>query len=287
VRLHLHRAFPTLKLEIRVIKTSGDKFTSASLARSGIKGIFTRELEQALLRRTIDLAVHSLKDMPTECPSGLILAVMLEREDPCDVLVAVDPGDLVQPRALHTSSPRRAFQASLLWPGCRVKEIRGNIETRLQKLADAGPGNSLLLAAAGLKRLDYLQKSSKEGMLHFEPSLRFLKLNWDQMIPASGQGVVAVQIREGDGETDAYLRCLNHAPTHSAAVAERSFLRGVGGGCAAPIAAHAQVKGEILELRAVVAYGAGKVWRGECAGKRTEDLLLGSSLSEQYLRERR
>jgi hydroxymethylbilane synthase len=285
VRALIHRAFPSLIIEIKIIKTSGDKQTRAPLAKSGIKGLFTKELEEALFRKKIDVGIHSLKDLPSELPAGLTLGAVTEREDPFDILIGHPQTSLQSPEAVYTSSPRRSIQAKLLWPSCATCDIRGNVETRLRKLADGKAGEAVLLAAAGLRRLNFLRGDAKDGTLEFEPRLPFRKLSVSEMIPAPGQGAIGIEARSEDGEILERLKSVNHAPTRDAVLAERAFLNTIGGGCAAPLAAYASISWEGLKLVAIVAEN-GKVWRGEKIGTRMQAQALGQSLAKEYLMNR-
>ncbi|MBI4028047.1 MAG: hydroxymethylbilane synthase [Verrucomicrobia bacterium] len=283
VRALLRRAFPRLEIEIRIIKTSGDAMPSAALARSGVKGLFTKELEQALLHRKIDAAVHSLKDLPTRLPGGLAVGAVIQREESADILIGHPATRLDAPLRVNTSSPRRALQSSLLWPGCETREIRGNVETRLRKLCNGKPGDALLLAVAGLKRLDFLRGDAREGTLRFDPALGYRRLTLDEMIPAPGQGAIGMETRADDGETIERLKSVNHPSTRDAVTAERAFLERIGGGCAAPLAAHATVGLDGLRLNAVVRREDGSVWRGVKTGPRREAESLGQMLAEECL----
>ncbi|MCC7518879.1 MAG: hydroxymethylbilane synthase [Verrucomicrobiae bacterium] len=283
VRAMLHRAFPALALEIRIIKTTGDKLKTASLAASGTKGLFTRELEQALLRERVDLAVHSLKDLPTDLPAGLDLGAVPAREDARDALVAAAPAVLDSPGRVFTSSPRRALQAKLLWPECGVREIRGNLETRLAKIAKAREGDALLVAAAGLRRLGFLEGSAVRGTLRHEPVLHFRLLGTREMIPAPGQAAIGIEIRADDGRTRERLRAVHDVPTWFRVRAERAFLRAMGGGCAAPMAAHGVVQAEQLELFAFSGGEGTQIWRGSREGRLRDAEVLGAALAAEAL----
>ncbi len=281
IRAVIHRAFPSLEVEVRTIKTSGDKKRSVSLTQSGTKGLFTKELEQALLLKKIDAAVHSLKDVLTELPPGLMIAAVAEREDASDILIFHPSVQDNSPKVIYTSSPRRKLQAGVLWPNCKVRDIRGNIETRLCKLSEGKTGDSLLLAAAGLKRLDYLQGDHKEGVLRFDPPLPFRKLSIEEMIPAPGQAAIGIEIRSNDIENGERFKLLNHAPTWAAVMAERAFLRGMGGGCATPMGAHGSIGFDGLRLRAIVGRDDRRIWRGEKTGERRNAEALGQTLADE------
>jgi len=279
VRAAIRQAHPRLLVEERIIKTSGDKQSHASLSRSGVKGLFIKEMEEALLRGRIDAAVHSLKDMPVSLPAGLCLGAVGKRSDACDVLVGHSGTNVHDPKTVHTSSPRRVLQARLLWPACEVCEIRGNVETRLRKIAEGTPGEAVLLAAAGLERLDFLHGDGEAGALRFDPPLPYRRLSLREMIPAPGQAAIAVEIRSDDPETAERIKALDHAPTRSAVTAERAFLKELGGGCATPIAIHGRVTHEGLTITAIVGLPGRKIWRGEKTGARREAEPLGRALA--------
>lgn len=243
VAARLRAAHPELTVETRIIKTTGDRRLDVSLSAPGPleKGLFTKELEEALLAREIDAAVHSLKDLPTTQPGGLTLGAILERADPSDVLVSKFPGGLAGlPGAacVATSSPRRKAQLLALRPGLRVVEIRGNVPTRLRKLAGDPSLDGLLLAKAGLDRLGH---DIIPAGLH----LAVLK----DMLPAPGQGAIAVECREGDAPTHAALAALHHADTARCVTEERRLLQQLGGGCSLPFAALAVIENGELRVR--------------------------------------
>ena len=211
------------KVSLFPMVTTGDRQSDWSLEKAGGKGLFTKELELALLDGRADLAVHSAKDMPTEMPAGLGLVAFLPREDPADVLVLKEGVD--QPRTIATGSPRRRAQAANLFAEAKWIELRGNVETRLQKIAQGTEAEATLLAAAGLKRLN---------IKHF-PGLTFRKLNLDEMVPAPGQGAIAIQARTEQEEL--FLK-INDLETANAVSIERVVLRAFGGGCQVALGAH-------------------------------------------------
>jgi hydroxymethylbilane synthase len=255
--------------EIRIIRTTGDRITDVPLARAGGKGLFTKEIEEALLAGEIDLAVHSLKDLPTELPAGLAIAAVPEREDPRDAVVGRRLSELSPGAAAGTSSLRRSAQLKRLRPDLVIESVRGNVDTRLRKL-DEGQFEAILLASAGLRRLGC------EGRIAelLEP---------EQMCPAAGQGALAIETRE-EGEARALCVRLEHAETRSAVNAERSVLRALGGGCQVPIGAHARVGGGRLRLLALVisADGAESVGDSE-EGEAADAEQVGRSLGERLL----
>jgi hydroxymethylbilane synthase len=219
----LRTARPDVNIERKIIKTSGDRFTEISLAGGAGKGLFTKEIEEHLLAGDIQLAVHSLKDLPTELPAGLTLAAMPKREDPRDVLIGAESIEAL-PRGARvgTSSLRRRAQLLARRPDLKIEEIRGNIGTRLEKAKNY---DAIILAAAGLNRL---------GL-----KVECHPLEFEVMIPAVGQGIIACECREDDLETQEILAAINDGNTLACAEAERVFLRAMGGGCQLPFAAHA------------------------------------------------
>ncbi|MCX7671090.1 MAG: hydroxymethylbilane synthase, partial [Anaerolineae bacterium] len=225
--------------EIQIIHTHGDRVQNAPLPLIGGKGVFTAELEAALRDGAIDLAVHSLKDLPTELPAGLAIGAVLERASAADVLIsrAGHTLDTLPPGAtVGTSSRRRAAQLRSLRPDLRLMDLRGNVDTRLRKALDPdGPYDAIVLAHAGLERLG------------FDAAITQV-LPTDLLMPAPGQGALAVQCRAETAMLD-LLAPLDHPATRQAVTAERSFLIGLGGGCAVPVAAYATVEGERLHLR--------------------------------------
>jgi hydroxymethylbilane synthase len=221
-------------VERKIIKTSGDRFMDASLSATGGKGLFTKEIEDLLLAGDINLAVHSLKDLPTQLPEGLTIAAVPEREDAHDVLISAkyqSVGELPKGARIGTSSVRRKAQLLARRPDLQIAEIRGNVGTRLQKASEY---DGIILAAAGIKRLGLTAPAHP--------------LDFDLMIPAVGQGIIACETREADLETQEVLAAINHADTLACAEAERVFLRALGGGCQLPYAGHATVTGRQLRL---------------------------------------
>ena len=217
-------------------KTTGDKITDVPLAKVGSKGLFTKEIEEALLDGRADIAVHSLKDLPTELPAGLVLAAVPEREDARDALVGSCAGGLPPGARVGTSSLRRAAQLRKLRPDLTLESVRGNLDTRLRKL-DEGQYDAILLAAAGLKRLGWGDRIAE-------------LLPVEIMCPAVGQGALAIETRSSGAGFEA-CRGLDHAATHAAVAAERGLLQALGGGCQVPIGAYATVEGERLRMVAV------------------------------------
>lgn len=222
---------------IEIIKTTGDHLQTASLVQAGGKGLFTKEIEDALLAGAIDLAVHSLKDLPTETPAGLATAAIPEREDPRDVLAGRRLDELGPGALVGTSSGRRAAQLRVLRPDLAIEPIRGNVDTRLRKLKE-GQFEAILLAAAGLRRLELEHEIAQI-------------LSPAQMCPAAGQGALAIQTRDQD-EAHEICRSLNHEHSSRAVACERAALSALGGGCQLPVGAYAEIHGDLLRLTAVV-----------------------------------
>ena len=273
VQAQLQVVSPALQIEIKIIKTSGDA-NSQPLSVIGGKGVFTKELEDSLLSHEIDCAVHSLKDLPTIVPDGLLIAAVCEREDARDALVARSGERIDGLRGLPagsivgTSSPRRLAQLKHLRPDVVVKELRGNVDTRLRKL-DEGQYDALILASAGLRRLGLADRITAP-------------LSIDDMLPAVGQGALAIETCSDDRETIELVRALNHAETETATTAERSFLRELGGGCQLPIAAYAVVDGDAITLEGLVADPTGAtVLRDQL--KATEAEQVGRELAERLM----
>jgi hydroxymethylbilane synthase len=271
----LRRHHPDASFEVRPVRTAGDKQARASLSEIGGRGVFVAELERALLSRDIDIAVHSLKDLPSEETGGLLLAAVCRREDARDVLISREGqhlADLPAGATVGTGSPRRAAQVRAARPDLRLVDIRGNVDTRIRK-AQAGEVDAVILAAAGLARLGWLDRASQV----IPPEV---------MLPAVGQGALALQVRADDAGAIDLAGAIDDAPTRGATAAERAFLRRLGGGCHAAIAAFAETDGEKLRLRGLVAAaGEGDLLRGEVRGAATEAEALGAALAESLLEQ--
>ncbi|HUI43249.1 MAG TPA: hydroxymethylbilane synthase [Terriglobia bacterium] len=261
--------------EVRVIRTSGDRLPQAALAASGVKGLFIKEIEEALAAGSIQLAVHSLKDMPTDLPPGLKLAAVPEREDARDVLVSnggLGFAGLASGQRVGSSSVRRQSQLLHLRPGLKMLPVRGNIDTRLRKL-DEGEFDALVLAAAGLARLGFGSRIREYFSI-------------EQLCPAAGQGALGIETREASGPVAEAAASLDHPPAHAAVRAERALLRALGGGCAVPIAAYAASAGESLALRGVVASPSGeRLLRANASGPATEPEKLGLRVADDLRRQ--
>ncbi|MBK9312695.1 MAG: hydroxymethylbilane synthase [Acidobacteria bacterium] len=282
IKSRLEEAHPGLEVTIEIIRTTGDKLTEASLVKIGGKGVFTKEIEEALLDRRIDLAVHSLKDLPTTLPGGLGIAAITQREDVRDALIVSGTHgkevrsirDLPAGARVGTSSLRRAAQLRHQRPDLQILELRGNVETRLRKL-DEGQYDAIILASAGLIRLGYADRITAG-------------IETDEMLPAVGQGALGIESRLDDDKTNRLLDMLNHWPTRHAVEAERAVLRRLGGGCAVPIAAHARPDedhpSEII-LEALVSDVDGRhVIRHQISGDATKGDELGDQLAQTLIK---
>ena len=277
VQAQLQLLFPEVDIRIEIIKTTGDVKTEP-LSMIGGKGVFTKELEDALFEERIDLAVHSLKDLPTAVPEGLAIPAICKRDDPRDALVLPlqknNSGgtleSLAKSATVGTSSPRRLAQLKSLRPDLVFKDLRGNVDTRLRKL-DEGEYDALVLACAGLRRLQLDSRISAA-------------LTIEQMLPAVGQGALAIETRAEDAGTMEIVARLDHKFTRIACTAERALLRQLGGGCLLPIAAHAVVRDKRIRLDGLVADSDGKqIIRERVSGGIEEAEELGSMLGEQLL----
>jgi len=306
------QAFPRLQFELKILKTTGDKLQKASMAKPNPalpKGLFTKELEVALLKGQADLAVHSLKDLPTDLPAGLMLAATPKREDVRDVLiyraapapVASAKGKTGKPTSMSlrgfaphlplqefpqsatiaTSSTRRREQLRAIRPDLTIVEIRGNLPTRLKKIVENGALDATVLALAGMTRLNY--QILPDGRLAGDAvpgGLLATVLTVEEMLPCVGQGAIGLEIRHDDPRIAEICDRLNHEATFQCVTAERAFLRGMGGGCQSPVAAHGQVHGRKLSLRAVSYHGA-KPKFGMAEGPLLAATDLGRELAEQ------
>ena len=261
------RTVPDAELELVTMKTTGDRILNKTLDQIGGKGLFVKELDQALRDDRVDVTVHSLKDMPMEVPEDLPLAAFSRREDPRDALVLPEGVSELDPsRPIGCSSRRRQLQLAALFPGVEVKPVRGNVQTRLAKL-EAGEYSALVLAAAGLKRLGL------EGRIH-----RYFSA--EEMIPAAGQGILAVQTRRGMDLS--FLAAVADEEATVCALAERAFVRELAGGCSSPVAAHAVVEQGTVTLTGLyVSPDETVIRRGRIAGPKEEAERMGQTLARQ------
>lgn len=270
----LKKNYPGHSFEVRRIKTEGDKILDVSLAKIGGKGLFVKEIEHALLSGEIDFAVHSMKDVPTIIPAGLVIAAITKREDPRDCYIAKDgatslaaaPGGAV----IGTSSLRRSAQLLHFRPDLRIIPLRGNLNTRLRKLREQEM-DGIVLARAGVLRLGWEDKITEV-------------LDFSVCLPAVGQGALGIEAREGDAGILEILSCLNDPATAAAVTGERAFLRRLEGGCQVPIGAYGRMEDDTLVLSGVVAGTDGSVLlKGEQSGTAAEAEKLGLKLAEKML----
>lgn len=278
VKTRLEALDPEVRVRVEIIKTMGDVRTDVPLSTIGGQGAFTKELEVALLDRRVDVAVHSLKDLPTVTPEGLSITATPEREDPRDALVLRADAEmkansvkaLAEGAVVGTSSLRRIAQLKHLRPDVRIKDLRGNVDTRLRKL-DEGEYDALILASAGLRRLGLGARISAA-------------IAQDEMLSAVGQGALGVETRTDDAETNALVSRLDDPRTRAAVLAERALLRSLGGGCQVPIAAHAKVEDDKLKLDGLVATLDGtRVLRESLDGDAAHAARVGEELAARLL----
>ena len=264
---------PDVSVELIIIVTKGDKILDVPLAKVGGKGLFVKEIEEALLRKDVDLAVHSMKDVPAELPEELHLGIIPVRENPCDAFISskyTSLADLPQGATVGTSSLRRRAQLAALRPDLEIVDLRGNLDTRLRKL-DEGQFQAIILAAAGLNRLGMSSRAT--GYFTSE-----------EMLPAVGQGSLGIELRKDDTELLVGLQFLNDTKTATAVAAERAFLYRLEGGCQVPIGAFAEVSEDQLKLTGMVASIDGKVMLKESmTGPVAEAYDLGTGLANKLL----
>ena len=279
VKAELERMNPGLEVELNKIKTTGDKILDVPLAKVGGKGLFVKEIEEALLRGEADLAVHSMKDVPTEFPGGLHLAVICEREDPRDAFIAPVQGAAFKTQSfrqlptgatLGTSSLRRSSQLLSIRPDLRIVQLRGNLETRFRKL-DEGQFDAMILAAAGVKRLGWAQRITEI----IDPSVS---------LPAIGQGAIGIECRTSDEFINSLIAPLNHKETSICVRAERALLKRLQGGCQVPIAAHAVIRAGRLVMDGLVGSVTGdRIIKEHLEGNIEEAETIGITLGEKLL----
>lgn len=277
VKQELQKLFPDLEVEIVVIKTQGDKILDSPLSRIGGKGVFTREIDEALLDRSIDLSVHSLKDLPTLIPDGLTIAAVTEREDVHDVFISHPKKNhrnldaLPIGAKLATGSLRRRCQLHHYRPDLEVVQIRGNVPTRFQKL-DTSDWDGMILAKAGLTRLNLEDRITEV-------------LPLDLFLPAVGQGALAIEVRSDHGDVLEVVRTLNHEATAIATSAERALLKHLEGGCQTPIGAYARIENGMLKIDALIGSVDGKhVVRSSIHGEPSQAIQLATTLAETLLK---
>ncbi len=265
---------PRLEFELKTLITTGDKILNKALNKIGDKGLFTKEIEEALLGGEIDLAVHSMKDLPVQLPKGLEIGVVPKREDPRDVLVSLSGlslESLPEGARIGTSSLRRSAQLLNIRPDLDMLPLRGNLDTRIKKL-ELGSYDAIVLAYAGIKRL---------GL-----DLKITPLSIEKILPQAGQGALAIEIRSGDLATGGLIRAIDDYDSHLCVDAERAVLLGLGGGCSTPIGVYAQVDKQQIFLKAGVFSLDGKVAiRDEVEGRREDAQRLAQGLAERMLKK--
>lgn len=273
IQKEIQGLWPDVKVELTIIKTTGDKIQDVPLAKVGGKGLFVKEIEEALLAGEVDLAVHSMKDVPAALPEGLIIGVVPRREDPRDVLVtnkARGLADLPPSAMVGSSSLRRAAQMRSARPDIRVETLRGNLDTRLRKLHE-GLYDAIVLAAAGLHRMGWHDRITAY-------------LEVEEFLPAIGQGALGIEFREDAEDVRRLLAPLHHEETAVAVTAERSLLQRLEGGCQVPIGGHARVDGDRVELSGLVASVDGsRVFRARRSAPWKEAAPLGVRVAEELL----
>lgn len=269
----LKSAHPKLTFTVKKIKTKGDKLLDVALAKIGDKGLFTKELEIAMLQGEIDLAVHSMKDLPSVLPSGLTIAAILERGEPGDVVIShkgFDLNSLPRGAKVGTGSLRRRAQLLAHRPDIKLMDLRGNVGTRIKKMQEED-FDAIILAAAGVERLSFQHLITE-------------RIPYDLFLPSAGQGAIGIEVREGDEGILNLLQEIAHKNTTKAVLAERAFLRKLKGGCQIPIGALGKVEGEIIILKGMVASLDGKsIVKRKMEGSIQEPETLGMALADQFL----
>ena len=273
IKKRIETKYPHIQVELVKIKTTGDKILNSPLSRIGGKGLFVKEIEEALIREEIDVAVHSMKDVPARLPVALTLSTFPEREDPRDALISIGDRtleELPQGSGVGTCSLRRAAQLLHLRPDLNMVPLRGNIETRLRKLR-SGDLQAIILATAGIKRLGLATNITQV-------------ISPEQILPAIGQGALGLEVRRDDENTINLLDFLNHKKTEVTIRAERAFLNELEGGCQVPIAAFARLNGKNLRLEGMVAELDGsKIIRDELSGEKDRAEEIGIELARRLL----
>ncbi len=275
VKEELEKVWPDLEVFLRIIRTTGDKITDVPLAKIGGKGLFVKEIEEALFRKEIDLAVHSMKDVPSELPDGLIIGAIPMREDPRDVVVSrlgLPLKDLPEFSLIGTSSLRRTAQLKCVRPDLRIENLRGNLDTRLKKVKE-GKYDAVILAAAGIKRMGWEDLIDE----YLDPEF---------FMPAISQGALGIEIRANDPVTYELVRPLHHLPTSYAIEAERSFLKRLEGGCQVPIGGHCFVEnnnGRLRLIGMIASVDGTEFYRGELSGSVEEASEIGKKLADDLL----
>jgi hydroxymethylbilane synthase len=274
VKSELERINGNVEVSIQIIKTSGDKIQDVPLAKIGGKGLFVKEIEEALLAHEIDIAVHSMKDVPMKLPRELQIAVVTERESPLDALISKNGekiADLPEGATVGTSSLRRSSQLLRYRPDLKIEMLRGNLDTRLKKL-DEGQYDAIILAAAGLNRLGWADRITEE-------------ISREILLPAMGQGALGIETRINDVDVQKFICDLDHEATHWAVDAERAFVDILDGGCQVPIGAYATVDGREITVRGLVAGLDGKtIYQLDKTGPVYDADKLGRELGNELLK---
>ena len=274
VKSELERLHSNADIDIRIIATSGDKIQDVPLSKIGGKGLFVKEIEEALLANEIDLAVHSMKDVPMELPTELGISVITKRENPLDVLISKNGeklADLPQGATIGTSSLRRSSQLLKYRDDFKIHPLRGNVDTRLRKVEE-GKYDAILLASAGLNRLGWANRITEE-------------ISPDILLPAMGQGALGIETRLDDTKIYDFISTLNHEQTHYAVSAERSMVGRLDGGCQVPIGAYARVEKGLIKLKGLVASLDGEtIYKLENVGPVDDAINIGQELGAQLLK---
>lgn len=274
VRDNLRVKYPCLSIEIKTIKTTGDKILDVPLSKVGGKGIFIKEIEEALLKKEIDVAVHSMKDVPTKIPEGLKIGAITEREDPCDILVSrkgFTLDTLPEGSKIGTSSLRRRAQILNRRPDLRVEDLRGNLDTRIRKLGE-GMFDAIILASAGVNRLGI--------------RLNMSRISIDDILPQAGQAALGIEIRQDDSEVGEIVNLLDAPDSHLSIETERTLLSCLGGGCQVPIGVYARIDDSKIFVKAGVFSVDGKTAiREEIVGERKDADTLSRKLADRLLRK--
>ena len=274
VKSQLENLHNNADISIRVITTSGDKIKDVPLSKIGGKGLFVKEIEEALMAKEIDLAVHSMKDVPIEIPSQLEISIITKRENPLDALISKNGkklADLPQGATIGTSSLRRSSQLLNHRNDFKIHPLRGNVDTRLKKVEE-GKYDAILLASAGLNRLGWSNRITEE-------------ISHEIIIPAMGQGALGIETRLGDTKTYNFISSLNHEQTNYEVSAERALVGKLDGGCQVPIGAYAKIEGNLITLKGLVASLDGKIiHKSEIVGPIEDAINIGQDLGEELLK---
>lgn len=273
IKAALNQKFPQQDIELAIIKTKGDKILDVPLAKVGGKGLFVKEIEEALLNFQIDIAVHSMKDMPAEIPQGLCIGAVPEREIPADVLISKNHqpfSDLGSGSVIGTSSLRRSAQLRHARPDIEIRPLRGNLDTRLKKMETENL-DAIVLAAAGVKRLNLEHRITEY-------------LDSEVMLPAVGQGALCIETRKNDQRIASLVKALNHAATRAIVLGERAFLNRLGGSCQVPIAGHGIINQNIYNIVGLVAdIDGSQVIKQSLSGPADKTETVGTALAEKLL----